>query len=130
MLSGPEIHECGGILNDFQLSRAGWLQRWDLPVSMKTHFIPMRNKPVRNYCMKIQIDLKSALFGMGAALLIVLATGAATSSPTVGRYQIAAAGTPSVFVVVDTATGKVWMGNGTANQLRSDSDFFDAKLDK
>lgn len=78
--------------------------------------------------MKLQIDLKSALFGIAITLAAIFVTGAGDSQPQVGRYQIAAAGTPSVFVVVDTATGKVWMGNGTANQLHSDPDFFDPKL--
>ena len=80
--------------------------------------------------MKMQIDLKSALCGIVIALAGFVVIGAGTSLPQVGRYQIAAAGTPSVIVLVDTATGKVWMGNGTANQLRSDPDFFEPKLNK
>ena len=64
---------------------------------------------------------------------VLFATGAENAPPEqliVGRYELQACpGTPNGFaMILDTATGKVWMGNGTVNQLRSDTDFFDPKL--
>ena len=81
--------------------------------------------------MNKNIDLKSVLCGLAVGVLAMLAIGAANSTPhQVGRYQVTGAGTPSVFVMVDTVTGRAWMGNGRDNQLRSDADFFQSKLDK
>ena len=78
--------------------------------------------------MKTPLDTKSILIGLAIAVVSILAIGATTGEEKeIGRYQIAGAGTPSVFVVVDTVTGKVWMGNGTSSQLRSDGDFFAPK---
>ncbi|HEY1717078.1 MAG TPA: hypothetical protein VGH42_02140 [Verrucomicrobiae bacterium] len=79
--------------------------------------------------MKIQIDLKSAVCGLIVGVAAMFAIGADSSSNQVGRYQIQTCpGNPSGYaVVLDTATGKVWMGNGNANQLRSDGNFFDPK---
>ena len=81
--------------------------------------------------MKTQIDLKSAVCGLIVGVAAMFALGMDSSSANqVGRYQVQTCpGNPSGFaVLVDTSTGKVWMANGTANQLRSDSDFFDPKL--
>ncbi len=81
--------------------------------------------------MNTKIDVKSALVGLVIGVLSILAIGAGDSSAThQGRYQIVASGNPTVFAMVDTETGRVWMANGTANQLRSDPDFFQAKRDK
>lgn len=79
--------------------------------------------------MKIQIDLKSAVCGLIVGVAAMFALGADSSSYQVGRYQIQTCpGNPNGFVVlVDSTTGKVWMGNGTAGQLRSDGNFFDPK---
>lgn len=55
-----------------------------------------------------KLDVKSALLGSAAGVLITLTLGAATSSTNpVGRFQ--AAGTASHAVIVDTQTGKAWI---------------------
>lgn len=77
--------------------------------------------------MNIKIDRKSALAGIAVGILAMLVIGAGTPSSEAGRYQVVGAGTPSVFVMVDTETGRAWMANGTVNQLRSDADFFNKK---
>jgi len=80
--------------------------------------------------MKTTIDIKSAMLGLAIGVVAMLAIGAEDSlSNTVGRYQVETCpGNPSGFVVlVDTTTGKVWMANGSGNQLRSDPDFFAPK---
>jgi hypothetical protein len=78
-----------------------------------------------------KIDLKSALGGLIVGVLAMFALGAATSpNDEVGRYQIQTCpGNPTGYaVLLDTATGKVWMANGAGNQLRSDADFFNPKI--
>ncbi|HLX69841.1 MAG TPA: hypothetical protein VKV04_09470 [Verrucomicrobiae bacterium] len=80
--------------------------------------------------MKTTIDIKSAVLGLAIGIVAMLAIGAEESpSNPVGRYQVQTCpGNPSGFaVLVDTTTGKVWMGNGSGNQLRSDLDFFAPK---
>jgi hypothetical protein len=59
--------------------------------------------------MKTQIDIKSALFGLGVGVLVTFVIGAASPpGPAIGRYQIA--GTAGHGLVLDTATGEVWSG--------------------
>lgn len=81
--------------------------------------------------MKTVIDIKSVLLGLGVGVMAMFVVGAELG-PTgpAGRFEISACpGNPNGFaMILDTATGRVWMGNGTANQLRSDPDFFDVKL--
>lgn len=78
--------------------------------------------------MNSKTNFKSALCGLAVGVVAMLAIGATSETDKpVGRYQVAGAGTPSVFVMVDTMTGRAWMANGTANQLRSDADFFQPK---
>lgn len=76
--------------------------------------------------MKTQIDIKSALLGMTAGILTMLAIGAGTSSEESGRYQVSA-GT-SAAILVDTKTGQAWgyAPNNTA-QYKNDANFFDPK---
>jgi len=77
--------------------------------------------------MKTQINFKSALCGLVAGMLAMLAIGAGTYSNMTGRYQIATEG--NVALVIDTQTGKVWMQSWpTVNGLKNDADFFDSKL--
>jgi hypothetical protein len=83
--------------------------------------------------MKTTFDVKSVMLGLLIGAGVLFATGAENAPPEqliVGRYELQACpGTPNGFaMILDTATGKVWMGNGTVNQLRSDTDFFDPKL--
>ena len=57
--------------------------------------------------MKTQIDIKSALFGLGVGILVAFVIGAASPpSPETGRYQIA--GTANQGLVLDTVSGEVW----------------------
>lgn len=59
--------------------------------------------------MNIKIDLKSALCGLAAGILAMLAMGAATSSSAIGRYQVASG---SGFVtIVDASTGRACGAN-------------------
>ncbi|HVM50082.1 MAG TPA: hypothetical protein VMU04_18785 [Candidatus Acidoferrum sp.] len=62
--------------------------------------------------MNTQIDLKSALVGLGVGVLIMLAVGAAGPATDVGRYQ---ACTGAGFVtIIDTTTGQAWGANLSA----------------
>lgn len=64
--------------------------------------------------MKITIDLRSALLGLIAGIVVTLTLGAATALPSAsGRYAIAA-GAHGGYLV-DTSTGQVWYA--------TDSDF-------
>jgi hypothetical protein len=56
--------------------------------------------------MKIQIDTKSALFGLVAGVLTMFAIGAGTTSTGSGRYQVSAG--QNCAVMIDTITGKAW----------------------
>ncbi len=62
--------------------------------------------------MKTKIDIKSALVGLSAGLLVTLVVAASTSSGnSVGRYQITSAGqggNGSECFIIDTMNGKVW----------------------
>ncbi len=55
--------------------------------------------------MKLNIDLRSALFGLALGAMTMLALGAADSS-TLGRYDCAAG--QGILLIVDTATGQAW----------------------
>ena len=56
--------------------------------------------------MKIQIDIKSALFGLALGVVAMSAIGAGTSASEAGRYQVSVG--QDFFAVVDTKTGEVW----------------------
>ena len=73
--------------------------------------------------MKTQIDLKSLLCGLAIGVLAMFAVGATTSTAP-GRFQIA--GSPPIFLLVDTTTGKVWTSNFSAARP-ADDDFFAPK---
>lgn len=71
--------------------------------------------------MKTEIDLKSALIGLLAGIIGMLAIGASSSTPTVGRYQVG--GTASQGLVIDTVTGQVWTKFTSSGSGSSDNDF-------
>jgi hypothetical protein len=83
--------------------------------------------------MNIKIDIKSALVGLGAGVLVALVVGAASSSGgSVGRYQItgtAQNGNGSECFIIDTTSGKVWKATILPN-YRTDADFFQPKNDE
>ena len=58
--------------------------------------------------MKMNIDLKSVLFGLalGAITMLAVGTGDSAASRPLGRYQGAAA--QGLLLIVDTATGQAW----------------------
>ncbi len=80
--------------------------------------------------MKTKIDIKSAMLGLGAGVIVTLTVAAASSSGTpVGRYQIvgtAQQGGGSECFIIDTAYGKVWKGCVGPN-CGTDMDFFQVK---
>jgi hypothetical protein len=76
--------------------------------------------------MKTQIDIKSALVGLGLGVLITLGIAAASSPGTVGRFQIA--GTGNHGLVLDTATGQVWTGFFSSSGGKTDGDFYQPKI--
>ncbi len=80
------------------------------------------------FIMKKTIDIKSALAGLAAGVLVTLAIAAASSPSTNGRFQIA--GTSNQGLILDTQTGRVWSGYFPPNQGRTDPDFFSAKIDE
>lgn len=79
--------------------------------------------------MKIQIDLKSALFGLVIGVAAMFAVGAGFSTignNDVGRYQISTGN--SFAVMVDTKTGQAYgFGPISSAQYRNDGNFWDAK---
>ena len=78
--------------------------------------------------MKMNIDLKSALFGLALGAMTILAVGAAnsSSSPPLGRYHCAA-GT-GILLIVDTATGQAWaLQPGSVSITGAPAGFFDNK---
>jgi hypothetical protein len=77
--------------------------------------------------MKLTIDLKSALMGMGVGVLAIFVLGATDSGNQTGRYQ-AAVGT-SYAVVVDTVTGQTW-GANVVSLSGVHAGFFEKKLDR
>ena len=78
--------------------------------------------------MKITIDLRSALIGLVAGVLLMFTLGAAGNSGIDGnpRYQVA--GTHSHAVIVNTATGQAWSAFMSPNSGPTDPDFKAAKL--
>lgn len=75
----------------------------------------------------MQIDIKSVLIGLGFGIAAMLAIGASSATtPTVGRFQVG--GTASQALVVDTATGQVWMKYTAPGSGSSDSNFAAPKL--
>ena len=77
--------------------------------------------------MNTKIDLKSALWGLAVGVLGVLAIGAAESSNSTGRYQVA--GGAGSFTIIDTATGQAW-GANTASLSGIQPGFWEKKSDK
>jgi hypothetical protein len=77
--------------------------------------------------MKMKIDLKSVILGLIAGVLVTATLGAAakTDGP-VGRYQIA--GAEEHGFVIDTATGRVWLGHFPRGVGNTDQDFLGPKM--
>lgn len=78
------------------------------------------------FIMKKQIDIRSALVGFLAGIAAMLALGASSLTPTVGRYQVG--GTASQGFVIDTVTGQVWTKFTPSGSGSSDNDFALPKL--
>jgi len=80
--------------------------------------------------MNVKIDPKSALFGLAAGVLAMLALGAAPApAPNqTGRYRLE--GSTPYFMLVDTITGQVWTGNFQNGLKPTDTDFFSPKGEK
>lgn len=77
--------------------------------------------------MKLVIDTKSALLGLLAGIVTMLAIGAATSSSDTGRYQVAA-GSSGFSIMVDTRTGQAWSFQpANINQWKTDENFWREK---
>jgi hypothetical protein len=75
--------------------------------------------------MKVNIDFKSALCGLGIGVLGMLAIGAGTANE-VGRYQVSAA--HDLGIILDTKTGRAWgFGPISTAQYRNDGDFWTPK---
>jgi hypothetical protein len=82
--------------------------------------------------MNLKIDLRSAVMGLSLGLLLAVGVAATTpSTGAVGRYQIVSnpnnggqGGSHSL--ILDTQTGKVWLGYVSANG-KSDDSFFAVK---
>jgi hypothetical protein len=78
--------------------------------------------------MNTKIDIKSAVFGLGAGVLVMLGIAAMPSSRDAnGRYQVAGVGNHGL--VLDTATGQVWRAYFSTTEGITDGDFFKAKID-
>ncbi len=82
--------------------------------------------------MKMKIDIKSAVIGLALGILVSFGVAATTpaSSPH-GRYQIVSnvnnggqGGSHSL--ILDTMTGKAWVGY-VSSSGKSDDDFFQPK---
>ena len=82
--------------------------------------------------MNTKIDIKSAVIGLAVGVLVSLGIAATTPAISrVGRYQIVSNANNggqggSHSLIVDTVTGKVWMGF-VPSSGKSDDDFFQAK---
>lgn len=75
--------------------------------------------------MKVQLDLRSVLFGMIIAIIVTFSLGASRSSSTStthGRFQLCLPGEGSHAFVIDTTTGQVWSKSTTGRE-----DFYRAK---
>jgi len=83
--------------------------------------------------MNTKIDIKSALIGLGAGVLVALVVAAASSSgSSVGRYQITSNEVNSYgseCFIIDTTTGKVWKALIQAPG-KTDDGFFQPKNDE
>ena len=75
--------------------------------------------------MRLKIDLKSALVGLGLGLMVTFAIGAGSLANPVGKYKVA--GTASYFVIIDTQTGQAWCANFISNNKNTDPEFFTPK---
>ena len=79
--------------------------------------MPLYAKP-----MNTKIDMRSALVGLCAGVLVTLAIGAASSGPgAVGRYQIG--GTSTHAIILDTANGETWFKHFPAHAGYTSPDF-------
>jgi hypothetical protein len=82
--------------------------------------------------MNMKIDIKSAVIGLAVGVLITLGVAATTSPITGGgRYQIVSNANNggqggSHSLIIDTVTGKVWVGF-VSSSGKSDDDFFQPK---
>ena len=82
--------------------------------------------------MNTKIDIKSAVIGLAVGALVTLGVAATTSSgSSIGRYQVVSnvnnggqGGSHSL--ILDTLTGKVWMGY-LPSSGKTDDDFFQPK---
>ena len=83
--------------------------------------------------MNTKVDIKSALVGLGAGVVVALVVAAAPSTgSSVGRYQITGTGqngNGSECFVIDTASGKVWKAFIPPN-CGTDAGFFQPKNDE
>ena len=88
--------------------------------------------------MNTKIDIKSALVGLGAGVLVALVVAAASSSGvSLGRYQITSngqngpgsEGNGSECFVLDTVSGKVWEASIPPN-CSTTKGFFEQKNDE
>ncbi len=82
--------------------------------------------------MNTKIDIKSAVIGLAAGVLVTIGV-AATTQPLihVGRYQIVSNANNggqggSHSLILDTMTGKVWLGFVPSGG-KTDDDFFQPK---
>jgi hypothetical protein len=82
--------------------------------------------------MNMKIDIKSAVVGLAVGVLVTLGIAATTPSiARVGRYQIVSNANNggqggSHSLIIDTVTGKVWLGFVPSGG-KSDDDFFQPK---
>lgn len=82
--------------------------------------------------MNTKIDIKSAVIGLAVGLLVTV--GVAAAKPPVirvGRYQVVSNANNggqggSHSLIIDTVTGKVWLGY-LPSSGKSDDDFFQPK---
>jgi len=80
----------------------------------------------------MKIDIKSAVIGLAAGILVTVGVGATTPPILrVGRYQIVSNANNggqggSHALIVDTVTGKVWVGY-VPSSGKSDDDFLQPK---
>ena len=76
--------------------------------------------------MKITIDLRSALVGLVAGVVLMFTLGAAGAAPTgSGRYQVSTGADHGLLV--DTATGQVWSARLNEARFNTDAVFKQAK---
>lgn len=76
----------------------------------------------------MNIDFKSALFGLAFGVIAMLAVGAAdpSSDPSLGRYHCAAG--QGILLIVDTATGQAWaLQPGGVSITGAPAGFFESK---